>query len=513
MAEKSNFYKIIISTVSRLSSHILSIVITFFLTPLMIKTLGSYMYGIWVLANIFAGYYTYSDLGITSAVERNLAVASGDGDKKQFTKILVNGVFLNLITAFVILFISLSTYLIMNYIQFKDYKLISTVVFLIGFNFALCTPFRSFYAIVFANIRFELISAINIAQTIANFILTAYLLLHGYGIIALALLNMFISIIANFTCLYFASRLYNFNDFDFRLVKKDTILSLFNYSSKTVVIQIADILKGKLDEIVTASFISISMVTTYSIGSKLNSYSFSFLYTITSVLQPLFSKNINIKTDEEKAELFYFTSKAMIVMSCLILFGFLFLGRQFIILWMGPSFHGAYWVLVILGTYYFVSAIQGSASTYLYSSNKHHYLAVMSIIEGVFNLIFSLLFVIYFKMGIVGVALGSLVPAIFTKLIYQPKLICKILKLKTTDYYLFMVKNILIGAIVYISAGLFVLQFKMDNYLKFFAFIFIFLAMFIVHILLITTKEEKANLLTKIRGELKTNQPEETYNY
>ena len=494
----NDFKKIILSASSKFSYQILSILIVFFLTPLMIKTLGNYKYGIWVLVNIFAGYYAYTDLGLSSAIERNMAVAIGKKNDSEFKNIFVNGVFLNLICFIAVIIISLLSFYIINLLNIKGHSLISTLILIMGLNLAFTFPFRCFYSIISANIRFDIISGINIFQLISNSLATVYLLLNGYGLIALALANLCTTVISNLAYLYFAPKLSNLICFDFKFINKKEIQKLFNYSSKTVLVQVAEILKFKLDEIITASCVSINMVTTYSIPNKLNSNANSFGSNFLTILHPLFSKNMKIKSDEEKIKLFYFTSKIMITISCLFFFGFLFLGKQFINLWVGTDYSVAYYVLLILSFFSFIAFIQGIGAQYLFSANKHQYFAFIAILEGVLNLLFSLIYVIYFKLGVIGVALGTLTPALYTKLVLQPNYICKVLKLKLKSYYLFLLKNVIIGGLMYLPMGLFAFSFNINNYLKFFGFVFAFLILSLAHFIFIANKQEKAILVKKL---------------
>jgi|GEM_PF-5630373 len=503
MADKKDFKNIIISIFSKFSYQVIQILVIFFLTPFMIKTLGDYKYGLWVLVNVFASYCIYADLGLSSAIERNLAVAIGEDNEKEFKSIFVNGLMLNLFSFIIVIIAAIAAFYFINLLQIKDYSLISVLIFLIGLNLAFTFPFRSFYGIIAANIRFDIIAGVNLFQLLSNALLSVYVLLNGYGLVALALVQLFSTMAANFSYLYFAPRLTNYIIYDFKLLSKNVIKKLFNYSGKTFLVQLTDILKFKLDEFVTASFISISQVTMYSIGNKLNNNAKQFFGCFLVVLHPLFSKNMNVKSDEEKAKLFYFTSKIMITASSMFFFGFLFLGKQFIGLWVGQEYSIAYYVLIALAFFSFISNIQGVGIQYLFSANKHQYTAFIGILEGVLNVGFSLIYVIYFKLGVVGVALGTLTPALLTKLVLLPGYVCKVMKFKLRDYYYFLLKNIIIGGLIYLPAGLFAFSFGIDNYIEFFSFAFGFVLLSLVHFTFITTKQEKNALFNKLMSEFK----------
>ncbi|MEI8388990.1 MAG: oligosaccharide flippase family protein [bacterium] len=498
MLAKSDFKKIVISTISRLSYQFASILTLLFLTPFMIKNIGDYNYGIWVLVTIFVNYLGYTELGVSSAIERNLAVAIGDKNKEEFNKVHNNGLFLNFIILFLVLIITFLIIAAITLIHFKEYKLVSILILIMGINLALCFPFKSFISIISANIRFEIISSIMSIQLLINSLMIFVLLSKGYGLISLALATLTATFFSNLLYFIFAIKLFDFLPFDFSLINKDTIKKLLGFSRKTFIVQIADILRSKLDEMVIGTFISVKMVTTYSIANKLNSSANNFSLSFLGILNPLFSKYINIKSNDERVKLFFLISKPVILLSSLVFFGFLFLGYPFIKIWMGVHYLKAYYPLILLAAGYFIALSQSVGVNYMFSTNTHQYFAYISILEGVSNLIFSLVFVIYFKMGIIGVALGTFVSIFLVKTFVQPFVVSKILQIKVSEYYYFFIKNISIGLILYSLAGLLVLQINIDGYLKIFGIALCFVLIALIHFTFMLNNEEKSLIREKI---------------
>jgi O-antigen/teichoic acid export membrane protein len=80
-----------------------------------------------------------------------------------------------------------------------------------------------------------------------------------------------------------------------------------------------------------------------------------------------------------------------------------------------------------------ISFSQYSGIVLLYSINRHHLFAKMTILEGLLNLVLSLLLVK--KFGVAGVALGTVIPMIFMKMLIQPYLVCSSLNISFREYY------------------------------------------------------------------------------
>ena len=467
MSNAKDLRNVAISTIARFSQQIVQIGTTFLLTPLMINTLGDYKYGIWVLVNIIVNYYGYTELGITSAIQRNLAVAIGAKNKDDFNKIFANGLFLNCIICVLVMIICLASVGVMHIIHFKEYKLVSALVFIMGMNLALTFPFRTFASIMSANIRFDILSGLAAFQLITNSIITAYLLLHGFGLVWLCLSSFVTTVLSNSACIFFARKIADFK-IKLNLVNRQTIKKLLSYSGKSFMVQLSDILRFKLDEIVTGTFISVSMVTVYSVANKLNTNANNFCLSFLGVLNPFFSKRVHINNNEERIKMFFFISKIVMTMSFFVFSGFLLAGRPFIKIWLGENYLPAYLPLIILASGYFIAYIQSAGVNYMFSTNTHQYFAYISIFEGVVNFIASVVFAIVFKMGIIGVALGTLVPLSVTKLVVQPLVMSKLLQIKPFEYYSFFIRNILIGLALYAIAGLVVLNLHIISYLQIF---------------------------------------------
>ncbi|MDD3013886.1 MAG: oligosaccharide flippase family protein, partial [Candidatus Gastranaerophilales bacterium] len=490
-----------------------SLLIVFLLMPLMIKILGDYKYGVWILVTIMVNYMGFTELGVTSAIQRNLAVAIGDKNREEFNRIFSNGLFLNFIILILVLIITYISVLVINFIHFKEYHLISLLITIMGINLALTFPFKSFLSVIAANIRFEIISGIMLSQLVITSLLTVALLLNGYGLIGLAVSTLMVTLFTNCLYVYFAKKIYDFSLFNMKLINKSTLKKLLIYSGKTFLGQIADIIRFKMDEVVTGALISVNMVTTYSIANKLNGAANGFTMSFLGVLNPFFSKYVNIKSDHEKAELFFLVSKIVIAISFLTFFGFLILGKPFIKIWMGEHYIKAYYPLIILALGYFIAFMQSVGINYMYSTNTHQYLAYMSLGEGIINLIFSLIFVMHFKLGIIGVALGTLVPLSVTKTYIQPMIVSKLLNINPLKYYLFFAKNSSIGFALYLITGFVIVQLNIDNYIKIVIAAFILGLLAVLHLFFMLDRQEKLTIkdavLTKLsrynKSEIKIN--------
>ena len=491
--------KLVSSVITRYMYQVVYLLTLFFLTPYMIHKLGDYYYGLWIIVSIMVNYMSYTELGVTSAIQRYLSMAFGEGNIKECNEIYNNGFLLNYFTCIIILVISALSAFLTIVFMIKDYYLVANLIAIMGASLAISFLFKTHYAVLTSNIRFDIISGVNVIQLVLNTVLTFILLEQGFGLTGLAVNNLVTTIISNFLYVIFSKKLYDSVFLDFGLISKACIIKLFSYSAKSFSIQLADVLRSKMDEIVIATLISLTMVTPYSVAQKLKSAAVNFCYMFTNILNPYIAKQENIKSREEKINTYYLMSKIMIVMISLIFFGFCYLGKPFIDIWVGSKYEVAYYVLIIIMFNYYISLVQSVGIQYMYSTDKHEYLAFINITDGILNIILSIVFVVYFKLGIIGVALGSLAPAFFTKLILQPIYICKVINITLYEYYIFYIKTNLTGILLYFIIGLVSLKFKPDNYLEIMAYIVAFFTFAGIHFYTILDNKERNRFITLLK--------------
>jgi O-antigen/teichoic acid export membrane protein len=103
-------------------------------------------------------------------------------------------------------------------------------------------------------------------------------------------------------------------------------------------------------------------------------------------------------------------------MTCVIMFPFAIVfgawGDGFVRLWVGNGFHGADTALLYLTLAMIAIAIQGTASQIIMAYSRHRVMAIATACEAVANLTLSI--VLGRSYGVTGVALGTLLPTLFT---------------------------------------------------------------------------------------------------
>jgi O-antigen/teichoic acid export membrane protein len=164
------------------------------------------------------------------------------------------------------------------------------------------------------------------------------------------------------------------------------------------------------DTVIIGIFLGPTMVAFYAVASMMVIYSRDIIMQCNSVFVP---ETIRLCAQEDWLPLQWLVLRASnLVMAFAIpmLFGMIFLGREFIVLWMGEKFSIIYPVLLILCVTQFpVYAMSVTSAIYL-GLDKMRLGAILGIAQAVLNVGLSVWLLAGWKWGLVGIAWGAFIP-------------------------------------------------------------------------------------------------------
>ena len=427
----------------RVTSLLVSVGSALAVTPLVVHLLGDKQYGLWALATVLSGYYALFDLGLSGAVIRHLAGALGRNDREESNRVASTALVMYFGVGFAVLLASIliaavASYFLHDSVELATYQ---KVVIIMGLGIGSSVPMRVFIAVLNANLRFDVSAGLEILSTVVRTLLTVGFLLMGFRILSLAWINCGTAVLTLLSSLIASRRVcpqigYNLKNFRYAAARK-----LLTYGSISLVAQIADVLRYQMDGFIVAGFVGLEAVTHYNIGGSMATYYIGLMLAGSGTLAPVFSRLEGGAQGADTKKLLYLSTRAMIAFATFVAFGLIALGRPFIAGWMGISYLDAYPVLVTLVLGSLAGMWQSPSLQLLFGVSKHAYFAVFNSAEGVANLALSLLLVRHF--GIIGVALGTAVPMVITKLFIQPWYVCKVANLNVWEYWAVMAKAIL----------------------------------------------------------------------
>jgi O-antigen/teichoic acid export membrane protein len=424
--------KLVQGSSSGILKMVLMAAIGFFIMPFTLHKIGSEQYGIWAVAMTFIGYYSFLDLGLSGAVFTHMAYAFGREDHEEARNIygagvrIFGGVGLILMAATVVL--AASVY----FLNYNHARLLAEVLLIVGFSTAISFGMRVPFGALNAGQHFDITAWVLILTGVLRAAGTVIVLNAGHGVIALAWLAVITAIPANAIVLWTVHHKYPFlTIFSWPRWNPLTSKKLFNFGGPVLIGQIADRIRFQTDTLTVSFFIGLAAVAHYSIGSTLVLYYMDGIATIIGVLTPVLTMQKSV-SDHAGFERSYFSgTRVALASSAFVAFGMIAWSRDFVSLWMGPAFTDVYPVIVILSIAVFLETSQATSVNALYASLHQKAYAVLNISEALSNLALSLLLARPY--GMIGVAIGTLIPSIVFRGILQPIVVQRVLHIKIRD--------------------------------------------------------------------------------
>jgi O-antigen/teichoic acid export membrane protein len=423
----------------RVATTVLTMAVTFFLTPFVVRTLGERWYGVWVVTCSIAFYYDLLDFGFSSAFNRFITAETARHDPGRVNEVVSTAVALLSGIGVVTLLATGAIWVAVPWFAGPEFvQAVRNVVLIQGTNFAIGFPFRAFAFVAISQLRYDAIEGLNIVRALSNAVLTVLVLQHGGGIVALASLAFLLGGGYEAALYVIARRLWPALRVRARHVRRRLAQDMFAYSRWSFVNQVADMLRFRIDAVVVAAFCGVGVVTHYSIGASLAEYSLGLVNRASNIMTPLFVR-YDAEGDREaiRSKLLLFTKLNAVL--CFFGMGLTYVvGRLFIVRWMGPRFADSYVVFLVMGMALMVQALMLMANNVLYALARHRPYAIASACEAAANVALSILFAR--RYGMAGVALGTAIPLLANQLIFTPFYTCRVVGLDVRRFYVPLVR-------------------------------------------------------------------------
>jgi O-antigen/teichoic acid export membrane protein len=426
---------VMMGSVLNVASLAASVLVGFFLMPFVVHRLGDRMYGYWSLVGAVLGYYGVLDLGIAPAVSVHMAKAIGEGDNESPNQTLSSafaglagvGLALLLIT---IVAAALCPFFITSA---SDARVFRVVLLITGLGCAFGFPGRVFLGGIYAHLRNDLTATVSTVVLVLRTALVVWVILIGWGIVGLAVVSFLTDSLMYVACYFILLRIQRGLRISFSLVDRKALRELFNYGRYSMILRVGDQLRFAVDGWVVAGFVGVADVAHYAIASRLSGYYLTVILSVVGLLGPWFSQLLGSGNHDGIRRLVSLSTRIAAALSTIVACSFIFYGRAFIVEWMGSRYVDAYWPSLILVMALYCDLAQQPSVSYLLGVSKHRYLAIQTIIEGIANLALSMYWARSY--GMIGVAMGTLVPMFVAKMILQPAYVCRSAGLSLTRYY------------------------------------------------------------------------------
>lgn len=388
--------------------YIVQAVIQIIYTPIILQILGQNEYGVYTLVGSVMSYLSLCGLGFSGSYFRFYSQCQ----KQKRKEAELNGMFLVLyiIAGFVsvilgtILFLN-AEMVLGNKITISEIEIAKVLMAILVINIAVSLVNTIFDSIISAHEAYIFQRIVRLCSVIANPLIALPLLLMGHKSVALVLVTTALSLATFVVNIFYCRKVlmipFNFGHFDVNLLKEITVFSFFIFLN-----MIIDQLNWNVDKLLLGRFSGTAAVAVYGIGSQLNMIVINISLAVSSVFAPRINRMEARKAEcSEFTELFIKTGRIQFIIMTLLDSTLLFLGKDFICLWVGTEYIEAYYVMLLLTLPAIVPCIQNIGLEIQRAKNKHQFRTVVYLTMAIINVCISI--PLAQKYDAIGVTLGT----------------------------------------------------------------------------------------------------------
>ena len=389
------------------------------ITRLLLFGLGEELYGYWALLWTIFGYALLLDFGFGTSVQKYTAEATISNDFKKFNELIaaVIGSYL-LMSLLIILFTIIGAYYLENIFSLNhigNIEYCKKVFIVFGLGVAVVFPSGAISEVLMGLKRTDLKNYVLLTTYTLNIIGIFIIFKLGYSIMTLSVFTVAVNATSNLIMFIIVKRLlpefkFSLRHFRFRALKEIGSFSFYSY-----LLTIATLIIYRTDKMVLGVMIGMGAVAIYQIGTRISEvmeqFSSQFQYSLPAVAAALHKAG-----DKERIKWILLRSSRLTVFIGTGLFVILFLQvKQILFVWLKITDKNALMIAhIMLISVFLVVLFRSTSFKFLQMAGKHKALSIIMMIECIVNIVLSVILVRL--IGVVGVAIGTLIPNIIISL-------------------------------------------------------------------------------------------------
>ncbi len=412
-----------------------SIGIGFFVARFLIHRLGDTTYGLWIVLTALTEYLRFMDLGVRGSIGRFMAFHRARGDTLGInTTLSSGGVVLAVLALGCVLITAVMAGSITRLLDLQPAQSheARTAFVIVGMSLAIGLLLNVFDATLWAYERFDVLNIIDIPVELIRAALVFTLVGHGFGLVALAWISLFTTVLAGLAKAVMALRVVPSLRPRARLLAWGQMRTLLDYGIWNFLRSLAQLARKALPPTLIAASVGLALVTPFSIAARLVAYAALIVAASAAVATPLATKLHATENWAQQQTLALRGSRFAASLALFLLGLFVLLGRPLITLWVGPRLADAYPLLVLLALGELIPMSQLAMESLLLAAARHKALALASIIETVMAAGLALLLLRPF--GLAGACVAFAVSAACCRGLFTLVYGCRVARLPLRQY-------------------------------------------------------------------------------
>jgi O-antigen/teichoic acid export membrane protein len=270
--------------------------------------------------------------------------------------------------------------------------------------------------------RFDLLNIPSIASILLRALLIVVALRHGYGLLMVAFITVTLPVISSCIRSIIAWRLLPVR-LGLSYVDRKTFREMATYSGISFIAIVSTRLRFQSDEIIIGRFLSAAAITYFNIGGRIVDYAEEVVASFSQILVPMSSHSDATGDTDRLRRIMVAGNRFSAFITFPICAVLVILGKSAIEAWVGRKYVAqSYPVLLLMVLPSTLMMAQSASGRVLFGMAKHGTWAIVTLVEGVVNVILSIILVRPY--GIVGDALGTAIPLAATMIFFLPQHVC-----------------------------------------------------------------------------------------
>jgi O-antigen/teichoic acid export membrane protein len=455
-------------TVSQQAYTIIGMLVSIVSTPLMVRYLDKEAYGLSILFFQIINYLAMFDFGLSTAVNRNLALHRGDDENNRamVNRIMSTGVLMSVGFAVLVTLIGVvvapflpSLYKLRPDLAAPAVPIVMTLSLMVGGQFVQ----RGLAGIFYAHHRQPLIGTPLFIVSMIGSGLTILLLSRGVGLWTFVYVNIFQFFANLLVQIFLLRRYYPHLRIRRSLFDKTLGSSMMTFGFFMFLHGLATQIILFTDRLVIGKVLTLALVTIFSITVRIPEVGMSLLGIVLSNALPAVAEIVVQEGDESTRYHFRRMMVLMASLSALCFWIMLILDKWFITLWVGADFFASTWILVLALIIMMQQTITRTGHFFLDAKGIVRNSSFAALIEAALNITLSVL--LGYKIGMPGILLGTILASTVTSTWYVPYLLRKHLKISFYQYFVQSLARPLTG-IGLVGGGIYLLMQQLTTFIR-----------------------------------------------
>ena len=404
--------------------------------PWMIRQIGQSEYGLYSLALTVISFFTM-DFGLGEAVARFMSQYNAEGNKQKASEflgitfklyiVIDAAIFITLL--FVFLFVG-NIYTGLTTSELAQFK----IVFVIAALYSIASfPFTPLNGVLISNEKFVFYKFTDLLNKVLTVFTMVIVLLLGYRLYALVVVNAIAGLITIALKMNYI-RQRKLVSVNFKAKDKTIVRSIFSYSIWTTIIIVSQRFIMNITPTVLAAFAGSVQISLFAIAMTIEGYTWTFANALNGLFLPKVTR-MTVHSDESKdvENLMIKVGRIQLVMTGLLIIGFLTMGKEFMILWIGDSFKESYYITMLLIGTGIITLTQQIGNTMLIAINEIRYRAFCASITAGISITISIL--LSQTYGAIGAGIAILIGNIIGQVIGLNVVYNKVLKINILRFF------------------------------------------------------------------------------